>query len=60
MTDREMKTVQADKLFDLHLLKKAPNERREELLETQILRAESGMTAEEISHVMERVRKAKI
>lgn len=60
MTDREMKTNLSDRLFDLQLLKKATPQRREELLETQILRAESGMTAEEIAHVMERVRQAKV
>jgi hypothetical protein len=52
MTDREVTKAQADKLFDLVMLKKAPPEKREEVLENQILRVKASMAAEEISHVM--------
>jgi len=52
MQDRELKKMQSDKLFDLVMIKRAKNEKREKLIDTQILRTQASMTAEEVSHVM--------
>ena len=51
MTDREIKKVQSDKLFEMSLLKKASSERREKMIDNIILQTKAGMTAEEVAHV---------
>ena len=51
MTDREIKKLQADKLFEFSMLMKAPAEKREKLIKNYILQAKASMTAEEVSHV---------
>jgi len=53
--ERRLKTFQQNWLYDLLVLLNASEEKRTELLENQIARAESGMTVEEIAHVKERV-----
>ena len=55
MTDRELKKVQSDKLFEMSLIKKAKAEKREKLIDTIILQTKASMTAEEVSHVMKLV-----
>jgi len=57
-TERELRTIQEDRLFDLLMLMSANDAKRFELLKNQIARAESGMTVEEIAHVKERVTRA--
>ena len=51
MTDREIKKQQADKLFEMSVLLKAPIEKRDAILRNYILQAKASMTAEEVSHV---------
>jgi len=58
MTEREIKKVQEEKLFDLLIMRATPQEQREELLKNQIVRAKTGMTAEEVSHVIALVNEA--
>jgi len=52
MTDREIKKQQSDKLFEMSLLKKAPPDKREKMIDTIILQTKASMTAEEVSHVL--------
>ena len=58
MTDREIKKVQSDKLFEMSLIKKAKPDKREKLIDTIILQTKASMTAEEVSHVMKLVEEA--
>jgi hypothetical protein len=51
MTDREIRKVQADRLFEMSLIKKAKAERREKMIDNIIMQTRASMTAEEISHV---------
>jgi len=60
MADREMKKTQADKLFDMAMLAKAPPEKRDAMIENHILQTKASMTAEEVSHVLKMVEDAKI
>jgi hypothetical protein len=53
--EREQRTLQEDRLFDLLEAHAAEGHERKKILERQIARAESGMTVEEIAHVKERV-----
>jgi len=59
-TEREMKTIQQDKLYDLMMLAKAEASKRNEMLKNQIIRAENGMTEDEIAHVRERVARSQV
>jgi len=52
--------TERERLFDLLLLERAEESKRKDILQNQILRAESGMTAEEVAHVRERVAKANV
>ena len=55
-TERELKTFQEEKLFDILQLMKTKNEhKKEELLVSMFVRAQSGMTKEEIAEVEKRV-----
>ena len=56
-TERELKTIQEDRLFDILLLKAANDEEKQNLLDMMEERAKSGMTKEEIADVRERVSK---
>ena len=58
-TERELKTIQEEKLFDLIKLKQSDEKEREALLTLLIERAQSGMTAEEIDTVRERVARSR-
>jgi len=59
MQDRELKSIKEEKLFDLHyarcLLKKGSVKEAEKYLATAEDRSQSGMTADEIDAVKERV-----
>ena len=55
MTDREIKKVQADKLFEMAMLKKAPAEKREIMINNHINQTKASMTSEEVALVMEMV-----
>ena len=57
-TERELKTAQEDRLFDLLLLEQATEAERKALLRVMCEKAQSGMTKEEIAGVRERVSKA--
>ena len=61
-SEREMKVQQEDRLFDILLLKKFAKDGKErnhdEYLDTMAERAQSGMNAEEIDAVRERVSRA--
>ena len=54
-SERELKTLQENALFDLLYLNDASESERVRTLKKLIARAQSGMTAEEISNVKERV-----
>ena len=54
-TERELKTNQEDKLFDILLLKASSDEEKRRLLDMMEEKAKSGMTKEEIAEVRERV-----
>jgi len=54
-TERELKTAQEDKLFDILLLKGANEQKKAELLVMMEARAKSGMSKEEIAEVQARV-----
>ena len=54
-TERELKTMQENRLFDLLIVYHANEKERMALLEMQIAREQSGMTKEEIASVKERV-----
>jgi|GEM_PF-2038128 len=60
MTDREMKKVQADRLFDMSMLKKATPEKREQLINTFINQTKASMTSEEVALVMEMVENSEV
>ncbi|MCL2350754.1 MAG: hypothetical protein FWC67_04670 [Defluviitaleaceae bacterium] len=54
--DRELKTFQEEKLFDiLKIMKTTDEKKRNELLVSMFVRAQSGMTKEEIAEVEKRV-----
>jgi len=61
-TERELKTQQEDRLFDIFLMQRVINERNElnpaVFLSMMGEKAQSGMTAEEIDAVRERVSRA--
>jgi len=63
ITDRELKTNQENKLFELYYIEKlhknGESERLEMYLTTESEKAQSGMTAEEIDAVRQRVQRAK-
>ena len=54
-TERELKTIQENRLFDLLEAYQADDADVKIILEKQIARAQSGMTQEEIAMVKERV-----
>ena len=54
-TERELKTAQEDRLFDILMLKAADEKERQRLLNVMEEKAKSGMTKEEIAEVRERV-----
>lgn len=55
-TERELKTIQEERLYDiLKAISAKTHEERLVILEDQFERAQSGMTKEEISFVKERV-----
>jgi len=60
MTDREIKKVQADKLFEYCMLEKAPADVREKMIKNHILQVKASMTAEEVSHVIKMVEETEI
>jgi|GEM_PF-4943768 len=52
LLNREVKEIQANRLFDLYSLNaKATEDVIKKMLKTQIARAESGMDAEEVAYV---------
>ena len=53
--ERELKTIQEDRLFDILMIKSAGENEREDLLAMIEEKAKSGMTKEEIAEVRERV-----
>ena len=57
-TERELKTQQEAALYDILRLMQAEPDEREKLLIHMYERAQSGMTAEEIDAVKERVARA--
>jgi len=54
-SERELKTNQEDRLFDILLLKAADEKEKLSLLNMMEEKAKSGMTKEEIAEVRERV-----
>ena len=58
-TERELKTLQEATLYDILRLMQASEDERQVLLKHMYERAQSGMTAEEIDAVKERVARAK-
>jgi len=52
--ERELRTAQEKLLYDLLMLKFASPEAREEMLDSYIARAESGMTVDELALVLQR------
>ena len=56
-TERELKTTQEDRLFDILLLKAVDEKEKIRLLNMMEEKAKSGMTKEEIAEVRERVSK---
>jgi len=54
LLNREVKEIQANRLFDLYSLNAIANEESvKKMLKTQIARAESAMDAEEVAYVKE-------
>jgi len=53
--ERELKTAQEDRLFDILMLQAADEEDRKRQLKVMEEKAKSGMTKEEIAEVRERV-----
>jgi len=58
MTERELKTMQEDKLFDIFVLQLVEESDRLDRLAEMEEKAKSGMTKEEIAEVRERATKA--
>ena len=55
-TERELKIMQQEILFDvLRLIKTSDEKKRNELLDFMFARAQSGMTKEEVAEVEKRV-----
>ena len=54
-TERELKTTQEDRLFDILMLMGAGEQEKAELLDMMAARAKSGMSKEEIAEVQARV-----
>jgi len=57
-TERELKTMQEDRLFDLLMVIQGGKKLSEMYLQLMLERAQSGMTADEIDAVRERVSRA--
>ena len=53
--EREIRTAQEDRLFDILLLKGTKPNERDRLIDLMEAKAKSGMTKEEIAEVRERV-----
>ena len=58
--ERELKTAQADRLYDLLEVFKTPETERDAVLKRQITRAKGGMTVEEIGHVYNLIAEAEV
>ena len=57
-TERELKTIQEDRLFDIYMLQLSDDEGKKRRLAEMEEKAKSGMSREEIAEVRERARTA--